>query len=140
VIQATRSRKMYIKNREIEDKIHDGIVKQLATQMPDSVEGVERLPTDLNLLNQLFYDAAIASSSLDEIRAVLNGRQQIQEPGAFASQIQDSAHADVAQGNQPIKVLIVDDVEVAREAYRGLLRDSSDIRIVGEANKWIGSN
>ncbi len=67
----------------------------------------------------------------------MNGGQQIHEPGAVGSQIRDSTHANVAQGNQPIKVLIVDDVEVAREAYRRLLRDSSEIRIVGEATNGL---
>jgi len=71
VIQATRAGSMYIKNREIADKIYRGIVEQLSTQMPDWVEGVQRLPKDMNQLQQGYYDAAISSSSLDEIKTVL---------------------------------------------------------------------
>jgi tetratricopeptide (TPR) repeat protein len=71
VIQATRAGSMYIKNREISDKIYRGIVEQLSTQMPDWVEGVQRLPKDMNQLQQGYYDAAISSSSLDEMTTAL---------------------------------------------------------------------
>jgi tetratricopeptide (TPR) repeat protein len=71
VIQATRSGIMYIKNREIADKIYKGIVEQLSTQMPDWVEGVQRLPKDMTQLQQRYYNVAINSSSLDEIKTAL---------------------------------------------------------------------
>jgi len=70
-IQATRLGSMYIKNREIAEKMYGGVVKQLSTQMPDWVEGVERLPKDMNQLQKMYYDAAINSSSLDEMKVML---------------------------------------------------------------------
>lgn len=70
-IQATRIGSMYIKNREIAEKMYGGVVQQLSTQMPDWVEGVERLPKDMNQLQTMYYDAAINSSSLDEMKTLL---------------------------------------------------------------------
>jgi hypothetical protein len=70
-IQATRIVRIYIKNRELADKVYNGIVEQLATQMPDWVEGVERLPEDVNQLYKSYYDAAIDSSTLEEMDAML---------------------------------------------------------------------
>ena len=70
-IQATRTGRMFIKNREIADKVYGGIVKELSTQMPDWVEGVEQLPGDMSQLQREYYDSAISSLSLDEIKIML---------------------------------------------------------------------
>lgn len=71
VIQATRAGHLYIKNRENADKIYNGIVEQLTSQMPDWVEGVQRLSTDMNKLHQGYYSDAINPSHKDEIKTVL---------------------------------------------------------------------
>jgi hypothetical protein len=71
VIQPTRARSMYIKNRENADKVYQGIVEQLSTQMPDWVEGVERLPKDMDQLQRAYSHSAIDPLSLDEIKTML---------------------------------------------------------------------
>lgn len=70
-IQATRRGTMYIKDRQIAEKMYNGVVEQLSTQIPDWVENMERLPKDMNQLQQLYYDAAVDSSSLDEMKTLL---------------------------------------------------------------------
>ena len=70
-IQATRQGSMYIKERQIAEKMYGGVIEQLSTQMPDWVEGVEHLPKDMNQLQKLYYDAAVNSSSLDEMKTLL---------------------------------------------------------------------
>lgn len=72
-IQATRQGNMYIKERQIAEKMYNGVVEQLSTQMPDWVEGVERLPKDMKQLQQKYYESAIQSSSLDEMKNMLAG-------------------------------------------------------------------
>jgi hypothetical protein len=72
VIQTTRAGGgMYIKNRENADKVYQGIVSQLSTQIPDWVEGIELLPKDMNELQRSYYRSAIDPLSLNEIKTML---------------------------------------------------------------------
>jgi len=71
VIQVFRTGSMYIKNRDNAEKVYGGIVEQLTTQMPDWVEGVQRLSKDMNELHQVYYSNAINPSSLIEIKTML---------------------------------------------------------------------
>lgn len=71
VIQATKSGSMYLKNRENRDKIYEGIVNQLSTEMPNWLEGVQHLPVDMNQLQKGYYGQAINPTGLDEIKNLL---------------------------------------------------------------------
>lgn len=70
-IQATREGGLYMKERQYADKLYNGVIEQLSSQMPDWYEGLKRLPKDMKLLNQKYYDSAINSSSLDELEEML---------------------------------------------------------------------
>jgi len=74
VIQATREGRMYIKNSENGEKVYQAIVEQLSTQMPDWVEGVERLPKDMPKLQREYYQRAISPLGLAEIKEMLTSQ------------------------------------------------------------------
>ena len=86
---------MPIRNREIADKIYKGIVEQLSTQMPDWVKNVQKLPKDMSQLQKQYYKDALNSSSLEEIKNMLNivqVEQKNKESSRMGSHLDEFMH------------------------------------------------